>query len=316
MALAKRHIQIGVAAGIVLAAVAWFALSRYASGVAKDELDGFLIRNNLRDVVTYGGVSATPFGTVTVSDVVAGAAQGVGIRIRSLVLSGMQQELGKLVAMEAKAEQVDIPMLELQRGGKLPDSTLLELGYTRLVGDCSLAFRYDSSQRTLESTFSGKFDDLGEVRTQLGLGGIAPDMMGVLGDLPQPTKNPFGLLALLGTLKSVTLSHHMLFLDTGPFHKRAARVTAASTPDEQRATATTVWPVDEDELVIAGMRPSDAKKLCAAGEKWAAEGGAIRIETHLDAPVPLLLPRQGFPSFAFDDAAAYLVATKSTVEFP
>lgn len=315
MAISKRHIQIGVAACIVFLATGWFALSKYAAGVARDEIDGFLVRNNLQGVVAYDGITATPFGTVTISDMMLGSPQGGRIKVRELVISGVQHENDRLVAVEAKARKADIPLLELRRNRGISDTTLLALGYTRLIGDCSMGFHYDSKRRTLDVSLGGKFDGLGEMQAQLGLGGVDPTLMGMSREFARFADNPLGLLALLGTLQSVTLSKNTLFLDSGPVHKRAAQITDAGTPSEQRAGTPVEWPLKENSLVMAGMRPSQAKELYIAGEKWAKEGGVLKVETHLDAPVPLLRQTAGGPKFVFEDAANFLVATKSTVEF-
>jgi hypothetical protein len=73
-----------------------------------------------------------------------------------------------------------------------------------------------------------------------------------------------------------------------------------------------------DDLVKAGMAPSDADRMTGTLASWYAEGGKISFRTHMAQPLPLLTygsaeSMDSGPRFAFDNPASFVVATNAEI---
>lgn len=319
----------GMAVGalVVMGVVGWFAAGHVASSRAKDAVEGFLIRNNLQGVVSYGDVSATPFGNVTISQVrIVAADLSQPIQISSVSISDFNPELpwksGKVAVKSAQ-----VPVLDMaKRQHDMSALGYAALGYTNVMLDSSLSWSGDNNARKLSVISSGEAHDVGSWKVKLDLANIDPSGLASLPGLYQSVRSSNFLGALpqvmqaLSTLSGTSLSQADISIDDSDFAKRESLFPNAAVPGDGAAVQAKSG-LNEVELVRDGMNPSDARAAAAAAGVWIKKGGSLRVTTHLNVPMPLIHmgSRSSFfgsvptPMPAFDSFSDFLAKTNSTV---
>ncbi len=318
-----------LAAAAVVGAVAvggWIYAGHQATAIARDQIDGFITRNELGDKIQYADVSATPLGTAVLSDVRLVVSSDAMVSIGALRISDLKVEKDVVVGVSLETEHMEIPYLALvrEKGSPWPSRpdgfvrSSLGLGYTVVRGQMSLAVRYDDLDRSLTLESKGDVEDAGAWAVKLRLTEIQRDVVALVhkiagspGDAGQ-----LGFAALiqgLQTLSTVRLAELELTVDNTGIIERERKVPDRSLPPEEGASVTAVGPVDEDDLVRAGMAPSEARETLRAIDGWLTNGGILRVASNIDKPVPLIDRQRLEPSAAFQSLAGYLVETKSAV---
>jgi len=317
----KKKAGIGLVVGAVVLGGGFAFAKHQATLVAKDQIDGFLIRNKLQSSVTYDGLSASPFGSVTLSGITFKGPQSRStFKIETLNVSGVEMKGGMVQGITASAKSFELPLLDFARDNPR-DSTYFEalgLGYTTITGNLNIEAHFDDQRQTLSLETSGDIKDSGSLKATLKLGGISPALMTQLNTLSQAVQsnNPFAVLGTgidgMMTITQMTLSQASITVDNSGLFKRQQEVTNADIPPDETATPQADQSINETELVKAGMLPSEAKATHEAVSSWLKNGGTIRIETNLAQPISLFRGGSWFAP-AFDSPAGYLVATKSKI---
>jgi hypothetical protein len=329
----RRTMMIGAGAVVLVAGGGWFYAAHQATETAKAQVDAFIRRYKLSHIVSYGGISASPFGTVTLSDVVVKPPHVPGIlKAGSLMLSGLVADGKSVSAGTVAAESLELPFLEMaRRDGINPfNVTALGLGYTKLKGDLKIGFKFDDAHQTLTVSASGSARDAGGFDATLKFGNLTSlTIAGAVAalvtmvpgtgepDLGQALVGAVGAEVAMRTVMAATLAQLDVSVDNSGVMKRMAEMTDAALPDEA-APANAQDSAAEffaRDLMQAGMDKADAESAAKAIGKWSRKGGTLRISTRIDEPLPLVKQR-GFyrtQDFAFGSPAEFLAATRATV---
>lgn len=311
---------IGLGAVALLAGGAWAFASHQATTIARDKVDGFIVRNNLRDKVSYADLSASPLGSATLTGVKISLSPAAAIKIGSLEISDVEMKNDLMERISVSAKSAEIPLLAMARqrflGSTFDDA--IGLGYTTLTGDVAVAARLDEDKGMLHFETSGEMRDAGSWKFKIDLGGISAKMIGSLTALSQSAQNEnaYALAADEGLrgLGHLTLSRAELTLDNTGLRKRFGEVTDLDLPPDGNAQDAPQGPIDNDEtrLVQAGMSPAEAHAARTAVTNWMKNGGSITVATNLDTPLPLFQHGNLFAP-AFDGVGGFLVATRSKI---
>lgn len=315
--------KIAAAAGaaiLVMIGGGWLFAKHQATSIAQDQIDGFIIRHDLRGKIAYDDLSASPFGSISLSGVKLKLSPANIISIASLDISHVEMKYDQLRSITLAARGAEIPLLSIAREQGNADAALrgaIGMGYTTLKGDLGLSLRYEDVKGTLSVETTGTVTDAGSWTAKLSLGNIDPTSVSTLYNMANvPAQaNPFAILAAAGQglqgLASVSLAEADVAIDNAGLYKRDQEITARDLPQE--GTGAEAKPaLDEMELVKAGMAPSEASSALAAVDGWMRKGGALKIKTNLAQPLPLfrnanlMLP-------AFNSPAGFLAATKSSI---
>lgn len=318
----KNQAIAAACAAVVLLGGGWMYAKHQATAAARDQIDGFLVRRNLSGQVSYTDVSASPFGTATISGVEIKSGPRAPIKIASLDVSDLNLRGDKVYGIHLAVNQADFPVLDMARDdGKLNSTTaeMLGLGYKRLVVNALINFDYDDKKEALEVEMGGDLKDAGKWKAKVRLSGLDPMLVNTLYNLPEAQANggALGLFATamqgMGSLTRVAIAEVTLMIDNKEYHDRQREITSADYPTENTAS-TISTDVGEAALVRAGMIPSQAKNSVAAFQSWLRDGGVIHLATSIDRPLPLLKPSNGLmPALAFDSPASFLAAAKMQI---
>ena len=317
----KKIAAAASAAFILLVGGGWQFAKHQATNIAQDNIDGFIIRHDLRGKIAYDDLSASPFGSVTLSGVKLKLSPTNSVSIAALDISNVEMKYDQLRSVTLAARGTEIPLLAIareQRGVDAGLRTMIGMGYTTLKGDLGLSVRYEDMKGILSVETSGNFTDFGAWAAKISLGGIDPNSVSTLynmANVPAET-NPFAILAAAGQglqgLASVSLAQAEVSIDSSGFYKRDSEVIGYDLPPEGAAAQGPESIVDEMELVKAGMAPSEASTTRAAVDSWVRKGGSLKIKTNLAQPLALFR-NANFLMPAFSSPAGYLAATKSSI---
>jgi len=320
----KKTLAIGIVIVALVVGAGWTFAKHQATAVAKDRIDGFLIRNGLSTAVTYDDVTASPFGTATLSGVTVRTSKGETIaKIGALKISNVETEGDMLLGVKVSAASFEVPLLALARSQLREPMAVnaIGMGYTTLKGNLSFAESFDDQRRTLSIETTEVVRDLGSVEANLVLGNLNLAALGALANIARAAQqnNPAALLegAFAGAriFGGATLMEANVTIDNSGWFKRNREITAYDVPVDVSAPVARSDVLTISDLVRAGMSPSDAEATREAIENWLTNGGTLRLETNIGQPVPLFRPGGifGGQSFAFSSPAAFLVATKARI---
>jgi hypothetical protein len=326
----KEHINVATkqtkiiagAAIVILVGGGWLFAKHQATSIAQDRIDGWIIRHDLRGKVAYDDLSASPFGSATLTGVKVKVSPTITIGVASLDVSDLEMKYDQLRSVNIAARGMQVPLLAIAReqplaaGGGLREA--VGMGYTTLTGDLSVALRYEDTKGTISFETTADFEDAGSWKVNVSLGGIDPSGIDALNGIASASAqtNGMDILAAAGqgvrSLASLNLTEADVSIDTSGVHRRELEVTNHDVPPDGATSDIRGVIVDEMALVKAGMAPSEASEARTAVDSWFKKGGSLRIVTNLSQPLPLF--RNGnFFTPAFDSLAGYLTATKSRI---
>jgi hypothetical protein len=341
MKIGRKPAILGVIAVLFLTCVGWFVAGHYATKAARDGVDGFLIRQNLKGVVSYQNISASPFGKTTLTGVLV-KIDGIPVKCDEVRLSGIDTDNDVPRGMDVVLSGLDIPALDFARSGNEAAAFFAGLGYTSLHG--RLGFSYSLSDKgELSVKTSCDASQAGSWKLKLDLSGIDSDILSALAMTPNvmadvsgglsgtsggPSgRSPFGSswntpfssigvgVQLLKAATAVKLAGLELAVDDSGIYDRMNKLTVENVPSGRNSAGINPGTVvDETSLVKAGMGPSVAKETAAKIKEWLEKGGGISLSTSLDHPLALMHPGgMMIPEPAFDSFASFLVKTKAKV---
>jgi hypothetical protein len=313
----KQKTLIAAGAVAVILVGGWLYAQHRATAVARDVVDGFIIRHDLRGQVSYDALSASPFGSMSVSGVRIKLSPTTAITLSSLDISDLESKHDQLSSVSLEASGVEVPVLAMARdkasGLDLRDA--LGLGYTKLSGRASLALHYDDMKGSASIESAGEMKDAGSWKAKISLAGIDPNSVNALSGMADGHAQANGLARLLAAgqgLASLMLVEADVSLDNAGIHKREVTLTDQDLPPDGSAGPAPIAGLDETQLVRDGMAPSDAAATHAALQTWMNKGGQIKIATTLSQPLPLFRNGNLFAP-SFDGLAGFLAATKSRI---
>ncbi|MBF0325552.1 MAG: hypothetical protein HQL42_10815 [Alphaproteobacteria bacterium] len=316
MAATKNKTLIVAGLVMIVAGGGWMIAKSKATAQAKDAIDGFLIRTKLAAEVRYRDLSASPFGSATLSGVTLGASSPTPVVVGSIDISDIEMKGDQLRAIRIVAKDAEIPLLSIARQQHRPDDmmkTAIGLGYSRVTATLETAIRFDESKGALAVDSSGKVADGGSWDARVRLAGIDAKAVDALYGLANGGKALGGaaVLGLIGSLGDnltrLSLVEMKVGVDNSGWFKRANTITDLDMPpDGANGPA-----FDEAELIRAGMAPSEAQAARRSVETWLKSGGGLNVATNLGQPLPLFRGSVFAPSFT--DLPAFLAMTKSRI---
>lgn len=319
MAAQKNKGMIAAGVALIILGGGWIYAKHHATALAKDQVDGFLIRHNLTGQVSYQDLSASPFGSATLFGVKIATFPGSPILIGALEISDVEMKADQLRGIHITADGTELPLLAIARQQRHSDKMVREalgLGYTTLNGAISASLRYDEQKASVALETAGDIRDLGAWKAKLRLANLDAATVATLYGLSNSAAQ-MGGLALLGVmgqageaLTRLSLAEADFSIDNSGFFKRANEVTDRDMPLE--GATDTAPAFDEAELVRAGMVPSEASSARNAMDNWLRKGGSLRVSSNLSQPFPLFRDGNIFAP-SFDSLPGFLVATKSRI---
>ena len=324
MATKQQKIVAAVAGALIVVVGGWAYAKHAAGNVARDQIEGFIVRQDLGREVRYGGIAASPFGSVTMSDLQIQIGPNSTVKIAALDISGLDIRDSRVYAVRLVAHDAEYPLLDAARDRVLPASPelneMIGLGFSRLTGEVSVDIRYDDKQESLSFDTGGDIKDAGGWKARIVLNGIDPNLVTTLYSLPelQAKAGGLGLLAAAATgfnaAAKVTLSGAEITLDNSGISKRGRRIASDSYPSDAKSGTGRGSNLTEMALVRAGMAPSKAKSSVTSYQSWLRDGGKLAVKASLDRPLPLFrIGPFGIPTPVYDDSAAWLAAAKAEI---
>lgn len=316
----RKKLTIGLAAFAVVLGGGWMFAKHQANTIAKDKIDGILIRYNLKGTVAYDDISGSPFGSATLSGVRVTTSPSTTIKAGSLTISDIEMKGDMIQSLSLAAKSVEVPLLAIARDSRR-DVTLYDaigMGYTTLSGNVDVSARFDDQKGVLAFDTSGEASDAGSWKFKLKLGGLNSGTLNALYGMSQATGGDagLGLLAIAGVgfqaLGQLSLSEASLTLDNSGYFKRSKDIPSADIPMDEGVVVSRVLAIDETELVRGGMSPSEAQAAREAVGGWMKKGGTLRLDSNLTQPVSLF-KRGSMFSPTFDSLTEYLMVTKSKI---
>jgi len=316
-----KIISASLGAAVIVVGGVWLFAAHQATVIAKDKVEGFIVHYNLSETLSYDDVSASPFGSVTITGVKARISPNTTIKVASLNISDVEIKNDNIQSINLSAKSFELPLPVLARDQHMSPMIYdaIGMGYTTLIGDLTTAVRFDDNKKTLVLETSGDIRDVGDWKFKIALGEVSLTGFGSLYNLSQMTKhgNAFAELEASGKalqyLAELTLSEAKLTVDDSAYRKRSREVTNFDIPqDDSDQETLNEMPVDETELVRAGMLPSEAKATHEAMNSWLRDGGSLHIMSNLDRPLSLFRNGSIFAP-VFDTPAHYLAVTKSKI---
>lgn len=319
----RTPVAIAAVGCVMLLAGGYVVAQHHASAVAKDRIATFLSSIGLSSSVTYEGISASPFGTATLSKVTLKVpGQGTVARIGSLDISGIDTKGDMLLGVKLAARSIDVPVLQIARNnrGATFAAELLGYGYTSLKGNIAIAVRFDDTDRTLGLTISGNSADLGSLSGSVKLGSVNPSLVSILMAAAAMSQqaNPMALMlegqAVEQKAIGATLVNGYFDLNMRGFIDRSRALPKTAIPRDGGAAGSSERFGAEALLVQAGLDQEKAKAIETAGDRFLA-GDSLQFRTNIDQPLALFHNSGlfGSPAFAFNSSAEFVVATKAEV---
>ncbi|HML52976.1 MAG TPA: hypothetical protein PKC79_02675 [Solidesulfovibrio magneticus] len=340
MTLGRKQAIIG---GLVLAtivAVGWIVAVRYATNIAKDGVDGFIIRHNLHDVVSYNGIYASPFGKVRL-DGVAFKIGGLVFHCGDVMFSGLGTDRDIPSNVDIVLSNLNIPTLDLARMGNPVAAFFSEMGYTSLqcqiglsyhlddkgnftvktTGDVSRAGSWNFSLR-LANVEQETFSALAVLQKQLSA--VVDSFSGTPGRMKRKGASDFNendLANLLGAgsqfvkgLSAIKFASMDFVVNDSGIYDNMRKLPDEPLPSGSNSVVSRAGKMlAETSLVMAGMGPSAAREIVAKVNGWIEKGGEISLATRLEHPIALIRPSVSSPEPVFDSFETFLVATKAKI---
>ncbi len=320
----RKPLLIGGAALAVVVVGGWLVASHIATKTAKDKVDTFLIRNNLTGVVSYGGISASPFGSATLSHVLVRDSSGAAVaKFGSVEISDLRVKDGAVLGAKVSLASAAIPLLPMarQNPGDATLAGLVGLGYTTLTGNLSVAEHFNAERGRFSLNIRSDIDGMGRLKLRLKLNDIDPGMMDVVAKMAQAGAQGNGL-AILGTglaglqsLESTSLDKLTVTIDDSKLVHRLRKIPVTAIPAKAGPSMELAPGLNVDQLVRAGMSLSDARNTADAVRHWSRNGGTIHMRTHIASPLPLFKSTGVFggAGLAFSNVDTFLAATRATI---
>lgn len=315
----KQHLITGAAALVVVLGGGALYLGHAASSVAKDRVDGFLIRKDLNSKVSYGGISASMFGSVAIDTVTVTIGPQAKVRLGTVKVDHLDVHGDQLYGAKVTATGVDLVVPDLVRSGMPELAGLAALGYKHLKGEVTFAFSYDDGKNSLVVETDGDFDGAGSWKSKFKLEGVQPSLIETVSDFAQKGgANPLAALGLMfqgaAAFTTVQIADVDVTVDDRGIHQREAEFPDTALPPDTGA-APAKAAIGERDLIKAGLNPSEAQDTAKTISAFVANGGTLHIRSDLDQPRPLFKPGNGFMPVvpAINSAAEFLALTKAKV---
>ncbi|MBS0961454.1 hypothetical protein [Acetobacter thailandicus] len=252
---------------IIVCGLGWEVACHEASQIADAKIQGFLQKAGLTSLVKYSSVSASPFGSLTLSDVSVGAFRqgGAPLKISSLSVSGLSSSLNVPKSLSIEAEGIECPVNSLSEYtlGELHGGPFKALGYSALKGDISVS--YSLSGQNLKVISSADFSQVGGWNASFALTNVPSQ---ALNNLAQggAGQGIMLMMQLAGTMSNIQLQSAALTLDNTGLTKRLKAIPDTALPQN------------------VGNIPADVPPFV----KWGIEGGRLQIVTQLQQPLPVM----------------------------
>lgn len=317
MSMKTKLLATAAAILLLIGGGGWAFARHKATAIARDQVDAYIIRYNLGSKVTYEDLSASPFGSATLSGVRLMLSPTAIITIASLDVSDIEIKSGQIHAISISAHGTQLPLLAIARSGDNNSNmtrNLVGMGYAIMNGDIGASVRYDDQRGTLTFESTGNVQDAGAWKARLSLAKVDPRAMNTLYSLPDAINEKNGLVALMVAregiqgLNSLAIEEADISLDNSGIHERDQQVMDKDLPPDTTDDDAGDAAKDEISMVKAGMTPSEAHATREALGTWMSKGGTLKIATNLSQPLPLF--RDGnLLTPAFKDPIEFLAET-------
>lgn len=308
---------------VIVSAIGFWAAQNKATTVAKDKIDTFLVRNNLSHMVSYGDISASIFGSATLSDVRITTNPGAITHIGSLEISDLELNGSALKSISLSGQSIEIPVLALARAN--PRSGLLRtaigLGYTTLDGQLSLSLETENngSQALIHSAATMK--GAGSWDATVKLGGVDSGSIGNLSQKAFSAMTSHQVLAWLVIMaegmdvaKQMTLIESNITIENNGLIEHGKEFPDLSLPASERGdTPASSQFTSAHNLIQYGLTVAEAERTSSTLQSWAQNGGTLKLTSNLSHPISIVGDGRNSP-FIFSSLDSFIAQTKSMVE--
>jgi hypothetical protein len=299
----RRSILLGGAGAVaVVLVLALMMAQHHATAMARARVAGLLDRYELRRTVLYRDVSASPFGTVTLTGVTL-RLDSATVPIDVVTLRDIVSGPDGLTRASVAVNGATIPVVPLARSEALGfwPAVLLGLGvvHARVAGSGS--FAVDDRKEVLTASVALDSAGVGGASAAIRLGGVSSarleEAIRLLQSLQAGSEYHFGFDAQRGEqqlealVEGVSWQGGNLRLNDAPLRARARQVTRLSTPAEDGGGGT-IGPVARlpQESFTEIMPGSDAERARRIVQHWLDAGGTLVVRS--DPPTPVGLFRR------------------------
>lgn len=268
----RRWLMAGAGGMGCLLLAGWGMMHHLATEKATKSVHDALLSANLLDVVQYDGVSASPFGTVWLSNVKWHVTPNADITIASLGISNIDTAHPVPHHLDISASGMDIPVQKLLNSGSgmmMPDvlnrfvHATARDGYNNLRGSFELAYRLQDAKSLMDIRTSATLDDYVSWKGHVELSQFSSVLLDPsLFALLSPNKrgiNGFLVFNILQSMSRVSVQNEDITLDTTPQARREKELPGTPLPvDEANAPKNAMIAIKENQARRAGLSDDQA----------------------------------------------------------
>lgn len=317
----RQKLIIGVITVVAVIGGGWLYAKHRATSMVTERIEAYLDRNNLRDTVSYGGISASPFGSATISDVRVRTSPTITIKFGAITVSDVKAEGDILTGISLSAKSMEVPILQIAQEN-LSSHDLDEaigLGYTTLVCDVGVSALFDEHRGVLSFDTFGDIHDLAGWKLTLKFGDIDVNSARILDKTFQTAREAesnsdmrIAMGSALRMIGQMTLVQADLSLDNAGWLKRSKEIPDTGMPMAAGTEVIRDTLINEKVLISGGMSPAEARDIKKALEASFYQGSPLHIKSHMARPEPLFKHGYGLEP-RITSLEKYLLITKSTV---
>ena len=297
----QRLVLAGGAATVVLVAIIWFIAQVHATSLARSKVPLMLAQAGLAGSLSYGSISATPFGTVTLDH--------VGLRSNRLFVPAEWVRLDRydlgpdgLRDFSMNVHQAAVPMSALRDIIPPPLSRILAgLGVVTPKLDIRIGLSGSDGPGTLLISSNIRSSEIGSFSVRVHLNGVDTARLGSVAALMAAQRgnasmafemeNSRALQASLLSLMTLAIQAGEVEIDDSPLMSRAQGVPETPTPSDttNNSGKAMIENIARSAANVVPPNRSDAVRQIVSD--WLNKGGHITVK--VAPPVPVTLFRTG-----------------------
>jgi uncharacterized protein YneF (UPF0154 family) len=291
----------------LLAIGGWFAACAVAVDEVKKNLSEAYKGTPYEGMLTYGDVSATPFGdfeitNARINDPDGNEALTISVQtIKGTYIKGSDDLTGEL---DSTLTGVVMPFEAMAKINGKPRSiyrNLEDIGYSRLAGDMTIAMSYDHDSGALQMGGGVDFPDMMTLSFRVGLVGTDLSAARKLEELKgrplaeREAETQDIMVRMMMENAGAKLVDLSIDANVRPIFQRSAAINGSPNSEQDMADL-----VEPDLFLMAGQSSEQAAKSVEAIKRMLLEGKPVHLRTAINEPLLFLslAQPQGAEAFA------------------